>query len=389
MSRHIMMAAVCAGLLDFALSPLLGADPPFRYPERRHGKAELKYVNGIPVLTVEGTPEEIGTGAGVLALQPGRRMADYPKDLLGEFGLSQLHWPLLLAGRQMMQQFPPDYRTELEAMYASAGLDSDRAVLGNTFYDLKKTVLCSALLISSERSTTGGPLLGRNLDYPPLGYAQEYSVVTVYHPRGARHAFASVGFPGAVGCLSGMNDAGLTVAVLEVYQVKHGEKQFDMSGTPFALCYRRVLEECSTIEEARELLKTMKETGLNNLVVADREKVAVMEITPDRVVVRRPLDGICVCTNHFCTKTLRPPVTINMFETLDHFAALEKVSNRGRKLTLDDLRVGLHDACDPDMTLQTMIFEPRTLQLHLSIGTVPASAGEMKVVDLGPLLHTP
>ena len=45
-----------------------------------------------------------------------------------------------------------------------------------------------------------------------------------------------------VGCFSGMNDAGLTVAVMEAYQV------------PFALCLRRLLEQCSSIEEARALL---------------------------------------------------------------------------------------------------------------------------------------
>src|SRR5947209_9491482 len=34
------------------------ADQPFRYPEARHGAGTLRYVHGIPVLTVGGTPEE-------------------------------------------------------------------------------------------------------------------------------------------------------------------------------------------------------------------------------------------------------------------------------------------------------------------------------------------
>jgi isopenicillin-N N-acyltransferase like protein len=274
-------------------------------------------------------------------------------------------------------------------MYVAADLDHDRAVLGNTFYDVKKVVFCSALLVTTERSAEGGPLLGRNLDYPSLGYVNEFSLVTVYRPCNAKHAFATVGFPGMVGCLSGINDAGLAVAVMEAYQVRCGKKRLNLAGMPFALCFRRLLEECSSINEACVLLNGMKRTGLNSLVVADRNDVAVFEITPDRIVVRRPQDGVCVCTNHFCTPDLRPHVTLNLFKTLDHFAALNQVTREQSNFGVTDLHAALHSVCDQDITLQTMIFEPRKLRLHLAIGTIPASAGVMKVIDLGPLLQTP
>jgi hypothetical protein len=301
MGRGVVLEPVSSGRLGFTTG-LLRHEPPFHYPEARHGRAELRYVNGIPVLTVGGRPEEIGEAVGTLALKPGRRMADYPADLLRAFWLRPLRWPILQVGRWMARRFPADYRREMESMYHTAGVDYDRAVLSNTFYDIKKVVFCSALLVTPDRSTEGGPLLGRNLDYPPLGYANEYSLVTVYRPSLARHAFASIGFPGMVGCLSGMNDAGLTVAVMEAYQVRRGNKWLRLSGMPFALCFRRLLEECSSIKEACALLNGMKRLGLNSLVVADRSGVAVFEITPDRVVVRPARNGVCVCTNHFCTE---------------------------------------------------------------------------------------
>ena len=37
--------------------------------------------------------------------------------------------------------------------------------------------------------------------------------------------------------------------------------------------------------------------------------------------------------------------------------------------------------------MQTMIFEPATLRLHLSIGICPSTAGEMKLLELAPLLQ--
>ena len=40
--------------------PAALATEPFHYPEARHGKGELKYVNDLPVLLVEGTPRKSG-----------------------------------------------------------------------------------------------------------------------------------------------------------------------------------------------------------------------------------------------------------------------------------------------------------------------------------------
>src|SRR5436309_892029 len=161
MVRRIIAVLVCAWLIGLTV-PCAGAAPPFRFPEGSCPHGKLKYVNGVPVLTVEGTPEDIGTAVGLLALKPGRRMAEYPDDILREYCLSLFRTPLLQAGRQMVERFPADYKHELEAMAAAAGIDRDLAVLGNTMFDLKKIVACSALLVEPGRSTTGGSLMGRN-----------------------------------------------------------------------------------------------------------------------------------------------------------------------------------------------------------------------------------
>ncbi len=343
----------------------------------------------MPVLTVSGTPEEIGSAAGVLALQPGKRIARYPEEILKRFCVGFLWGSVVKAGQTMVEQFPPDYRKELDALAVAGqpiGITREQLIAANTLFDLKKIVACSALLVEPGRSATGGPLLARNLDFPTLGYLQEYSLVTVYRPRDAKHAFATIGFPGVMGCLSGMNDAGLTVAVLEVTQVRVGESWFDINGVPYALCYRRVLEECSTIDEAHTLLSQMKRTALSNLVVADKQGVAVFEITPQRVLVRRGPHGASVCTNHFLSDELRPRVQLNFYNTLDRFTALERVAQMDRPLGTAELHVAMHAVSHPLDTLQTMIFEPATLRLHLAMGMTPSSGAELHVLDLGPLL---
>src|SRR5438128_2621648 len=327
----------------FVLALLLGptkvlAETPFRFPEGKHGKGELKYEKGVPVLRVEGSPEEIGEQIAVLALKPAKRILDYPGNLLERLDIKGLLPILAIAGEGMLAHFPPDHHQELESI-VKAGIDRNPVVLGNTMFDVKKLFACSALVVTGDRSETGGVLLGRNLDFPSLGYVHEYSLVTVYHSPGKR-SFVSVGFPGLVGCLSGMNDAGLCLGVLEICHVKNGEKRFDASGIPFALCYRRILEECKTVEEAEKLLRSMKRTTLTSLAISDPKRAAVFEITPQSVVVRRPEDGIWSWTNHFCTKELEPAFQPDIFWTLDRFDILETIRKRP-KISLDDIHESL------------------------------------------------
>jgi hypothetical protein len=285
----------------------------------------------------------------------------------------------------MVRHFPADYRRELEAMVKTAGVPRDPVVVGNTLFDLKKIVACSAVLVEAGHSSTGGPLLGRNLDYPSLGYIHRYSLVTVYRPKG-KHAFAAVGFPGLVGCLSGMNDAGLSLAVLEVFDVKASEPSFNAAGVPYALCQRKVLEECTTIAEAKKLLEGMPRTSTTSLVIADRTGVAVFEITPKHVIQRGPVRGTLACTNHFCAAPLRPAHPVDVNYSFERFRVLEGVRSWSRKASPEDLRKQLDLVNLGGLTLQTMVFEPATLRLHLSIGPRPASHGRLRTLDLGPLL---
>jgi isopenicillin-N N-acyltransferase like protein len=358
---------------------------PFRFPVGTHGPtAELKYVKDVPVLIVAGTPEEMGEAVGTLALKPAPKALGYPRDLLKRVAMERLWNVFVTGGEGMFKHFPADYQKELEALIKASGAGRDGVIVGNTLFDLKKVVACSAVLIEADRSATGGPLFGRNLDYPSLGYIHEYSLVTVYRPKG-KHAFASIGFPGLVGCLSGMNDAGLCLGVLEVFDVKQGEKKFNADGVPYALCYRKILEECTTIAEAKKLLEGMQRTTTTNLAIADRDGVAVFEVAPDRVVQRTPEEGACVCTNHFCSDPLRPARPLNMGRSFERFRTLEEVRGWKEKASPDDLRKQLDAVSMPGQTLQTMVFEPAALRLHVGIGTCPSSSKPLKVLDLKPL----
>lgn len=359
----------------------------FRYPEATLPGASLGYREGLPVLSVAGSPDEIGRAVGELAVRPGERMTRYPDDSLRHFWLTGLRRPLLWMGRRLLRRAPTEYLAELDAMSAASGVDRDSLVLGNTLFDIKKIVACSAFLVEASRSRTGAPMLARNLDYPPHGYAHHYTLVTVYRPTG-RKAFVSVGFPGLIGVLSGMNADGLALAVLEVFQSRPFSGRLNLGGTPYAMLFRRILETCSTVSEARDQLQRARRSTLFNLVVADRRRVAVLECTPRRVHERPAESGVTLCTNHFCLEQLQPIWVRDVYSTYTRHRALRQCERSGSTFGVADLHAALH-AAGQDDTLQTMVFEPESLRLHLAFGTLPASAGPLRTLDVAAMLGSP
>jgi hypothetical protein len=376
-ANRFCLLAVSA--LFLGLGPAPGrAEDPFRYTEGKHGSGSLKYVNGIPVLIVEGTPEEIGEQIGTLATKPAAKLLTYPKEVLKVFHAS-LTWPLLVKeANAMVPNFPKDYVKEMDAELKATKGDRDLLIVANTMFDMKKMFGCSTLIVEPDRSATKGPLFGRNLDFPTCGFLQDYTAVEVFKPKG-KHAFASIGFPGMLGVLSGINDAGLALAVLEVYSTADNSVRFDPSGTPYAMCFRRLLEECTTIEEAEKALRAMKRTTMLNLAVCDTKHGAVFELTPKQVVVRSAENGVLPCTNHFRTKELCTKKECWRFKKLDNCQDMKTIG-------LDQIGKKLNEVNQGRLTLQTMIFEPATLKLHLAFGKCPSSELPMKELDLGPLL---
>ena len=163
------------------------------------------------------------------------------------------------------------HRDELQSFAAKSGISLDLLTVANTIMDLHRGgFACSSLMVEPSKSQTGGMLFGRNLDFYTLGVLDRYGLSPSIGPQG-KHAFATVGFPGVTGCISGMNDAGLAMAVHEVHASADGAPMLNPKGMPYALAFRRILEECKTIEEAEKLLRKTERSTILSLAVCDRQ----------------------------------------------------------------------------------------------------------------------
>jgi len=365
-------------VLALAVAPLSAAEKSFPIPAGKIGKGELKTVNGVPVLFLEGTPKEIGRQHGKLVGKHVRELVSYPRKFLKAVGRER-QWPLAaVAGKLLLLKMTADHRAELQATISASGLDADSVVVANTMLELRRMGGCSTLIVGKDRSKTGRVLFGRNFDFPPMGVLDKYGVVTVYRPKGKR-AFVSIGFPGLLGVISGINDAGLCVATLDVYGAKDGSPMFDPGGQPMMFTFRRILEECKSVKEAHALLKKAKATTWMNLAVADADGGTVFELTPKTVVARRPDRGLLSCTNHFRSDGLCTSKSCRRYASLVKGQAY-------KKLGLKDLKKLMHDANQRSWTIQTMIFEPSTMKLHVSLLDPPTSNKTFKTLDVKTLL---
>jgi hypothetical protein len=372
--RFIPLALLCS-LLAAAIA--VGAEPAGPFREARHGPARLQRIAGIPVLTLEGSPQEMGQQAGNLLGPALRNLLTRQNELFHGLGLRQPPGVLLGIGGAMQARFPAAQRQELESLAKAAAVDYRLLAFGNVMHDWAQ-LGCSVLMVDPSRSATEGTLMARNLDFPTFGFLDRYSLVTVCRPQGKR-AFAAIGFPGLVGCVSGMNDAGLCIAQLDARSNKDGSPTFDFAGTPLAMCFRRLLEECATVDEAARLLRSLRRTTACNLAVCDPRRVAVFEITPKSVVLREGERGWCACTNHFRSPQLSLAKNCWRYSKLATSAAQPR-------LGVTDVAAQMHGVNQGDRTMQTMVFEPAALRLRLSLGPCPSSARALAVLELAELL---
>jgi isopenicillin-N N-acyltransferase like protein len=354
------------------------------FQEGRFEKGELKYVKGLPVLTLHGTPEEMGRQEAALTGGLVKVLGSYPQRLMTLAGRGKDWDKCVAAARTLMTHAPQAHRDELRSFAAKAGIEPDMLTVANTIMDLYRgSFACSSLMIEPLKSKTGGVVFGRNLDFYSLGVLDRYGLITVRKPPG-KHAFATVGFPGLAGCISGMNDAGLAIAVHEVDHTADRSPILNLKGVPYALAFRRLLEECQTIEEAEKLLRGLERTTLLSLAICDRKGCGVLEITAKNVVLRRGSEGICVNTNHFRSDALAGAV----WELCPRYGALSKAA-AADKLGVADVFKRLGEVNLGPLTVQSMVFEPGPLALHVAMGSTPATKLPLTTLDLktffGPL----
>lgn len=273
-------------------------------------------------------------------------------------------------GAAALAGFPADLRAELEALAAAAGVDAGRLAAAN----LAMEPGCS---VAVAMPLGHRPLrIARNMDFAPADALGRGTLVTIARGGGTR-AVASVGWPGFVGIVSGMNDAGVTACVL--VNLSDSARR---PGEPICVRLRRVLERAATLDEAVAAFQDGPLSSSHFALLADARGAVIAWQDAAGFHRDHPVDGWLLATNG-----ARDPRGI----PLDARGAWLARTTAGALPSADEawLRQLLGGCCLRGLNAQAMLFEPATLRLQLATGGArsPAATSAWHALDLAPLLR--
>jgi len=393
---------------------------------------ELSRTGDVPVLRVWGTAAERGYAHGyLLAGEIKGLFESFLADQRFSGGVKQyttMNRPMA----ESMMAIRPLYRRELEGIVAGyrdrlgdkamiAGLDRPLEygdVLAiNCLSDRGGGPMCSSFAVWGALSFDGGTLTARNLDWPRLTWLIGADVVLVELPssKPKRAGWVSLSWPGIIGCLSGMNASGVTVAM---HDVPVGAPEGLVGFTPRGFALREALEKTggpSAIEQVAELFRRRHIAVGTNIFVSEpwdsaaaRAAAAVMEydsrtsdgqgVTPREPTAPATGRGgeFVACTNHFRQRGERADggATCSRYQTL--MSALLGAEKEDRKLDVEAVwqiaaSVNVSGIGREMFTYHTIVFEPNKRRMHFATASEAESAGRRKpvTVKLDDLLGEP
>jgi isopenicillin-N N-acyltransferase-like protein len=319
------------------------------------GKGRLEDHDGARVLFLEGTPEEMGRQQGVLLKKEINRVVDkilYGVGVGSSFDKGRWFFgEIEEAVRRTGPFIDPRHLREMDAMADAAGRDREESRLSNFFPELFH---CSGFALLGE-STEGGHIYhGRVLDYLRGMGLEENAVVMVIKPDQG-NAWINLSYCGFIGSVTAMNEKHIAMGEMG----GRGEGNWD--GKPMAQLVREVMEKCSTLDEAIELMRNSKRTCEYYYVISDgRTKQAVgIKATKDIFEVIRPGE------EH--PQLAHPVKDTVLLSAGDRYEELvRRVKGNYGKFTADSARELMTRPVCMNSNIQSVLFAPDTLDLWVA-----------------------
>ena len=236
----------------------------------------------------------------------------------------------------------------------------------------------------------------------PVNLRSSYMVTPLHATSSFRftnengYRFASVGWAGMTGVLSGMNETGLTVTI--------NAAKSDLpaaSATPISILTREILQYASTIEEAYAIARKRKTFVSESILVGSAKdgRAAIIEKSPEKIALFTGNGQQIICTNHYQSETFgHDKRNLENIETSDspyRFARLQELLKenapidapkaasilRNRK-GVGEAELGLANemAINQFIAHHSVIFQPEKKRMWVS--TAPWQCGKYVAYDL-------
>lgn len=308
----------------------------------------------LPLYTVSGTNKQIGVELGK---ELKGRIIDTVEFYKTVFNRSQeeiFHYAKIF--KSSIKSFSSDYASEIESMAKTVGIDplwlyalNARSEIMNKFVNE-----CTASFFP------GTNLLGQNWDWAEE--LEELTVLTkILQPD--KPDILQIAEPGIIGKI-GLNSEGLGVCLNFLHI-----DGYDPSGVPTHVLLRGILD-CSTIEEARELVTKHPVGRTSNIIVADHQgNFFDVEFAGDEQFIFDNTTGPYVHTNHYLGKNLNPDREEHASSYARFERANEIIVNKKKNYDLNDFKRLLTDKENKTLPICRKYVKPIKSQLK-STGTI-------------------
>ena len=235
-----------------------------------------------PLWTLSGDPQDIAQQEARLAGTELPSLLHVMGRLAGVFG--RLHGPERYA--DWVAAIPACQRAEMDTLAHRSGVASECLLRANVLVE----TCCTALV---RLPGPGQDLqVVRTVDFFPAARIGASTVVKRYR-RSGKLAMLSVSWPGFVGVVSGLNEAGVSGYIL----LNHGGRRYP-DGMPLASRLRDVLEAAHDLDEAIRRVEADPVSSGHYLLLADRRSAAVVWREGNRLEQARPAEGLLAVDNN-------------------------------------------------------------------------------------------
>ncbi|MGE0404052.1 MAG: C45 family autoproteolytic acyltransferase/hydrolase [Kofleriaceae bacterium] len=392
---------------------------PGAQPALTYGNASLTWTGGVPVLRVAGDAHTVGASHGRL-LAPWlaafvRARAPSIEGTVtdeGWFGGWTHNMRLAWRWRFIDDGLVDTDRRMLAGMTRGAAasgvhlafedLVRDQAVLDvgvpspRTDEAEQKSLSQSLTVIAHQAQAPARVWIGRTFALGGLddGGESAFPVVTIARPEG-RTAWAGVGWPGALGVVTGVNAHGIAVMV---DPARTADVRPTRTARPVSLLARTILEQATTLDEAIKMVEGTPTLGTAVIVLVDGTsgRWVQVERTPSKAITERnpkqPAIGD-VLTTHALSGDPENDRASRILSTkgrveraaklvrapLPDVASMAAVLRDRKALDESPRPPGHRGVIDDGRAVHTVILDPASLELWVAD---PTAAGRMRAFDL-------
>lgn len=383
-----------------------------------NGNFFRKSNSGLYEIFLHGKPLDRGTALGrltkdLLYYQEKTFVNQIREIIPSESYLKFLRFFTVIFNRNMGEFVPEEYRQEIYGMslscsdeFNSIGPAYERQLNFHGAHDIGHTmqeymlVGCSSFGVWGNKSADSTLIIGRNFDfYVGDEFAKNKLVSFVAPDKG--YKYASIGWAGMIGVLSGMNEKGLTITL----NAAKGDIPTS-AAMPISILAREILQYASTIDEAYKIAKNRQTFVSESLLIGSAidGKAAIIEKTPSQIDLFETTSNQIVCTNHYQSELLKNnPKNLDNIKTSDspyRFRRMEELLAKNAPITPTlaanilrnrlgekDTDIGFTNekSLNQDIAHHSVIFKPS--QLLMWVSTSPWQSGQYVCYDLKTIFN--